>query len=116
MLGIYRSTPRRVILRYVQEGRIENKPFGERRNVPVDAEAMTRCLQQIVYKNCAAMQERFCDKNAARNANLPLRECRKLLLLAAIERNIASISISKFAAWFRHMQTYVRRDLARGRT
>jgi len=52
------------------------------------------------------MQERFADRNAARNAHLPLGEYRKQLLVEAVERNIGSITIPKCASWFRHMQTY----------
>ena len=59
------------------------------------------------------MQERFADRNAARNAYLLLGEYRKQSLVQAVKRNIGLIAIPKWAAWFQHMQTYIPRCLAR---
>ena len=73
------------------------------------------CLKASIkaYISRPAMQERFADRNEARNAHLPLGEYRKQSLVEAVERNIGSITIAKCAAWFRHMQTYTPRCLPR---
>ena len=61
------------------------------------------------------MQERFADRNAARNAHLPLGEYRKQLLVQAVERNIGSITIPKCVACMvpAYADLYIPRCLAR---
>ena len=73
------------------------------------------CLKANIKAELArpAMQERFADRNAARQAHLPLGEYRKRLLVESAERNIGCISVAKCAAWYRHMQSYLPRCLAR---
>jgi hypothetical protein len=73
------------------------------------------CLKASVKADISrpAMPQRFADRNAARNAHLPLGEYRKQLLAEAVERNIGSITIPKCGAWFRNMQTYIPPCLAR---
>ena len=73
------------------------------------------CLKASIKADISrpAMQERFADRNAARNAHLPLGEYRRQLLVQTVERNIGFITIPKCVAWFRHMQTYIPRCLAR---
>ena len=73
------------------------------------------CLKACIKADISrpVMQERFADRYAARNAHLPLGEDRKQLLERAIRRNMTSITIPKCTAWFRHMQTYISRCLAR---
>lgn len=50
------------------------------------------CLKANLKADIARphVQNRMCDRNAARNAQLPLGEYRKQLLIAATERNMAS--------------------------
>ena len=58
-------------------------------------------------------QNQMNDRNAARNAQIPLGEYRKRVLVTAAERNLRSITVEKCAAWFRLMQSYMPRCLAR---
>ena len=51
------------------------------------------------------------DRNAARNAQLPLGEYRKQLLVAAARRSLGCITVPKCTAWFCLMQTYLPRCL-----
>ena len=73
------------------------------------------CLKANIKAELArpAMQERFADRNAALQAHLPLGEYRKRLLVASAERNIGCITVAICAAWYRHMQSYLPRCLAR---
>jgi hypothetical protein len=59
------------------------------------------------------MQLRMNDRQVARNAQLPLGEFRKQIMIAAAERNLHCITVPKCTAWGRHMQTYLPRCLAR---
>ena len=58
-------------------------------------------------------QNQINDRNAARNAQIPLGEYRKRVLVTAAERNLRSITVEKCAAWLRLMQSYMPRCLAR---
>ena len=73
------------------------------------------CLKAHIKVDIARphVQNQMDDSNAARNAQVPLGEYRKQLLFAAAERSMASITVEKCAAWFRHMQAYLPRCLAR---
>ena len=57
------------------------------------------------------VQQQMNDRLRAQQENIPLGEYRKRVLLAAAERNIATITVPKCNAWFRHMQTYLPRCL-----
>ena len=59
------------------------------------------------------IQNQINDRQAARNARLPLGEYRKQILIDAAARNMPSITIPKCVAWSRLMQTYLPRCLAR---
>jgi len=50
-LGVNRSTARGIVVRYITEGRIRERPRGGRNNVRVDDE-MRDCLEQIINENC----------------------------------------------------------------
>ena len=50
-LGVYRSTARRIIARYIREGRIQERPQGGRNHVRVD-DGMRDCLEEIISENC----------------------------------------------------------------
>ena len=43
----------------------------------------------------------------ARQAHIPLGEYRKPVLMAAAEQHMDTLTIRKYNAWFRHMQTYL---------
>ena len=50
-LGVNRSTARGIVARYIQEGRIHERPRVERNHVCVDDE-MRNCLEEIINENC----------------------------------------------------------------
>ena len=49
--GVYRSTARGIVARYIREGRIRERPRGGRNNVRVDVE-MRDCLEEIIKESC----------------------------------------------------------------
>ena len=59
------------------------------------------------------IQLRMNDRQAVRNAQIPLGEFRKQILIAAAESNMRCITAKKCTAWARLMQTYLPRCLAR---
>ena len=59
------------------------------------------------------IQLRMSDRQASRNAQIPLGEFRQQILIAAAERNMHYITAQKSIAWGRPMQTYLPRCLAR---
>ena len=73
-----------------------------------------RCLKANIKPDLSSpeLQNLMGDRNSARNAQLPLREYRGQLLVAAARRNLGSITVPKCAAWFRLTQTYLSRCLA----
>ena len=50
-LGVNRSTARSIVLKYVREGKIAERPHGGPNHVRVDNE-MRDCLNEILNKNC----------------------------------------------------------------
>ena len=50
-LGVNRSTARGIVARHIREGRIRERPRGDRNNVLVDDE-MRQCLEEIINENC----------------------------------------------------------------
>ena len=57
------------------------------------------------------VQQQMNDRLRATQENIPLTEYRKRVLLTAAKRNIATITVPKCNAWFRHVQTYLSRCL-----
>lgn len=72
------------------------------------------CLKANIKADLSSpeLQNLLGDRNAARNAHLPLGEYRKQLLEASARRCMGSITVPKCAAWFRLMQRYLPRCLA----
>ena len=72
------------------------------------------CLKANIKADLSSpeLQNLLGDRNAARNAQLPLGEVRKQLLVAAARRSPGCITVHKCAAWFRLTQTYLPRCLA----
>ena len=50
-LGVKRSATRGIVVRYIREGRIRERPRGGRNNVRVDDE-MRDCLEEIIIESC----------------------------------------------------------------
>jgi len=50
-IGVNRSTARGIVLRYIREGRIAERPRGGVNHVQVD-DAMQDCLDDIINENC----------------------------------------------------------------
>ena len=61
------------------------------------------------------IQEQLNDRQGDRNALLLFGKYGKQILIAMTERNMPSITVAKCAAWFRLMQTYLPKCLARER-
>ena len=75
------------------------------------------CLKEHIKADITRplFQNQMNDRNAARSAQIPLGEYRKRILVTAAERNLRSITVEKCAGWFRLMQSYMPRCLARER-
>ena len=75
------------------------------------------CLKANIKPNITftrrLFQNQINDRHAARNAHIPLGEYRKRVLISAAERNLPTVTVGKCGAWFRLMQSYLPRCLAR---
>ena len=78
-------------------------------------EQAIRSLKASIKANITRppFQNQINDRNAARNAHIPLVEYRKRVLIAAAERNLPNVTVGKCAAWFRLMLSYQPKCLAR---
>ena len=50
-LGVNRSTARGIVARYIREGRIHERPRGDRNHVRVN-DKIRDCLEEIINENC----------------------------------------------------------------
>ena len=91
-LGVNRSAARGIAARYIREGRIRERPRGDRNNVLVDDE-MRQCLEEIINENCVLTLSQINEELRRRLPAKPLIHDR------TVARNLGGMQFRDKLVW-----------------
>ena len=91
-IGVYRSTARGIVEKYVREGRIAERLRGEQNNVRVDEE-MEECLSDIVNKNCILTRSQINQELSQRLPNKP--EIHNLMVSRTLQGMLHRVKLAR---------------------
>ena len=86
------STARGIVARYIREGRIRERPRGDRNNVLVDDE-MRQCLEEIINENCVLTLSQINEELRRRLPAKPLIHDR------TVARNLGGMQFRDKLVW-----------------